>query len=383
MALLALGWAAGRLPSALADGRELAGAWRLPVALAPAPSPVAIAPPPPTYDSLPLIWGWPPLLPAFPAPDPPEARPPAQIDPERTFFLPVLPIDYRLPPAPLFATTSGNPAAPIRAPAPEAPPSPEAFALASEAYARLAAGDRRGAAAGFDAALAAGPHPNAPVWAAQAKQLRKRWSNDIYSLFRAPGPVSAAAAPVLGGGQTGVTVAWTANPLNRRPIAVVLRSTAAIDDPAATGQAALGVRWQLLPGLAINAERLFALGPFATDGWTARLSGGAQGNRGRLQWQAYGEAGVIDDGSFYGGAEARAHTPLLRFGKSQVFAGGGAWGGGQTGFDPAWRVDVGPSLLLRRPLFGGNLSVAADWRFRVGGNAFPDSGPALTVATSF
>ncbi len=267
------------------------------------------------------------------------------------------------------------------------PPSAEAFALASEAYARLAVGERRRAARLLDAALLAGPHPNADGWRRQREAMRRRWSGDVYALTRAPGPVSAAAAPLLGGGQSGSTLAFTLDPLARSPLAVVVRNSAATDAPALTAQAAVGLRWQFRPGLSVSAERLIALGALARNGWTLRLAGGRSGRLPgrlrRIEWQAYAEAGVIDDGNGYGGVEARAALPLLRLGKGRLLAGAGAWGGAQTGIEAAYRADVGPTLGWQRPVGRSTLTINADWRFRVTGNAFPESGPALTVAASF
>ncbi len=409
-----LAWAAVRLPAAWRDANGLAGAWqrqqavliaqasppalyrqrrppgprRPPTRVAPEAQPAAvlasaIAAPDPfgtpaTEDTAPptLVLSMAPILPGEPAP-----------------LLPTMPpLRPPLPLAPGFQPLS-SPAVPdILLDFPDRePPSAEAFALASEAYARLAQGDRRGADRRFAAALLAGPHPNAAAWAADRQRLRRRWSGDVYTLARAPGPVSAAIAPVLGGGQSGSTLAFAIDPLARRPLSVVVRNTAANDAPALTGQAAVGLRWQLRPGLSISAERLVALGPLARNGWTVRVAGGLSGRvTPRLarrsvpvEWQTYGEAGVIDDGNGYGGLEARAAVPLLRLGKGRLLAGGGAWGGAQTGDEAAYRADVGPSLSWQRPIGRSTLTINADWRFRVAGNAFPESGPALTVAASF
>jgi hypothetical protein len=60
--------------------------------------------------------------------------------------------------------------------------------------------------------------------------------------------------------------------------------------------------------------------------------------------------------------------------------GAGAWAAAQPHVS---RVDIGPHAELRLPLPGTNASLAADWRFRVAGNARPGSGPALTLAADF
>ena len=64
-----------------------------------------------------------------------------------------------------------------------------------------------------------------------------------------------------------------------------------------------------------------------------------------------------------------------------VRLGAGAWAGGQEG---AVRLDVGPRVSLPLDLGHGVSSrIALDWRLRVAGNARPESGPALTIASSF
>ena len=72
---------------------------------------------------------------------------------------------------------------------------------------------------------------------------------------------------------------------------------------------------------------------------------------------------------------------MLDVGRAQARIGAGAWGGIQKG---ASRLDAGPGATVSMPLspkvFG---RLAVDWRFRVAGNAEPDSGPALTVAAGF
>lgn len=404
--LLVLAWTAVRLPAAWRDAAGLAAAWQRHQAVLVAQASLS----PARRPWLPAVPRRPPLPVASRGPPAaaPEGFGPIAADaaPLPALLLTVAPLPGEpapllsaapplRPPRPLEPTFQplSSPAVPdILLDFPDAePPSAEAFALASEAYARLAQGDRRGADRRFAAALLAGPHPNAAAWAADRQRLRRRWSGDVYTLTRAPGPVSAAIAPVLGGGQSGSTLAFAIDPLARRRLSVVVRNTAANDAPAATGQAAVGLRWQLRPGLSISAERLVALGPFARNGWTLRVAGGLAGRvaprlAGRsvpVEWQAYGEAGVIDDGNGYGGLEARAAVPLLRLGKGRLLAGGGAWSGAQTGVEAAYRADVGPSLSWQRPIGRSTLTINADWRFRVAGNAFPESGPALTVAASF
>ena len=263
--------------------------------------------------------------------------------------------------------------------------------LATAAYARLAANDRRGAVALFDAALASDPVAGDAalrlLWIAERRRLVRRWSADAYTLFRESGPAGPAASPVLGGGPSGGTLAWTVDPLARRPLALVARYNAASlagrIDPA-TGQAAFGLRWQPVTGVSISAERLVSAGVFARDDWALRVAGGAEGKRGRILWSGYGEAGVLGAGDVFAGGQVRAGIPLLRIGKLSAIAGPGGWASVQHGSGfTSGRVDLGPSLLVRAPIGKVSVELSADWRFQVAGNALPGSGPALTLSTGF
>jgi hypothetical protein len=299
---------------------------------------------------------------------------------------------YALAPAPARKVALAPPPAPPAKPAPESP----GHQLATAAYARLAAGDRREAAALFDAALAtpadAGDAEQRALWLAERRRLGKRWRGEIYSLFRDGGQVGPTASPVLGGGQTGVNIGWTHDPLARRPVTAIARFNTAASGAGSpdsrTSQAAFGVQWQPVKGISVAAERLVRIGEFARNDWNLRVAGGADGRAGRIEWNGYGEAGVLGSGDLYGGAQLRGGVPVLRLQKAALVAGAGAWGGVQTVRfrDDSFalgRLDLGPTLVLRAPLARTSLELSADWRFRVAGGAFPGSGPAVTLSTGF
>ncbi|MBV1686578.1 hypothetical protein KRR38_02555 [Novosphingobium sp. G106] len=97
----------------------------------------------------------------------------------------------------------------------------------------------------------------------------------------------------------------------------------------------------------------------------------------------YGQAGYVggDFATAFADGQVRVDRRVVRVGRGEFRAGGGAWGGAQKG---ASRLDVGPSAMLGMPLGGSaGLRVAADWRFRITGNAAPTSGPALTLSAGF
>lgn len=262
---------------------------------------------------------------------------------------------------------------------------PDAGAIAQHGYDALATGDRRTAAADFaDAAARAPGDPRAPAWRREADRLTQRWSGSAYIFARAAGPSGFASAALLGGGQSGATLAFTPAPLAARPLALTLRGAVAQDGvgiDTASAQGALGLRWQLRPGVAVSAEWLVASGDAAASGWTARISGGASGSTARLVWRGYGEAGVVNAQPFvagqgFVGAELQLHGVRAQ-------AGGGIWGAVQHDGDTLGQLDVGPSLRLHPEALQLPVDIVLDYRVRVAGNARPGSGVAVTLAAWF
>jgi hypothetical protein len=304
-----------------------------------------------------------------------------------------LPAALRLPPTASQSLLQLTPQQPARlqpatppsvhlaVPPASVPPSDPAFTLASAAYDRLRAGQRRQAAALFDAALAL--QPGNRQWRAERSALGRRWQLGGFALLRDGGPLpnqpgyglpGAAASPVLGGGQVGGSLAFVTDPYARRPLALVARTNVAADPKGVRGetaQLALGLRQTLLPGVSLSVERLIPLGAATQGAFTARLAAGVSWQR----LEAYGEAGVIDTGQVYAGGQARAR--VVRFGPATLNAA--TWASVQTGSPDVWRVDVGPSLSAKVK----GIRIEADWRQRVGGNAAPGSGPVLTVSAGF
>ncbi len=288
-------------------------------------------------------------------------------------------------------------APPTQAPAKPAGASPEAHAAATAGYAAIREGQYRAGVRLLTAAQAMDPKaPEAAAWAADAKQLTRRWSVGAYALSRAGTGEALAASPVLGAGQMGGAVAWRVNPLGKQRISLFGRYTVAGSpdggiDPE-TGEAALGVRWEpsrKVP-VAIDVERRIALGQFSRNAWAARVSGGGLGEvpafGHRLNLEGFGEAGVLEGFTptldAYAGAQARGGVPLFQLGRTRFDAGAGVWGAVQRSFgETASRVDLGPSARIRVVPFPFYAQV--DYRARVAGNALPGSGPVLTVAGEF
>lgn len=288
--------------------------------------------------------------------------------------------------APGAALAGRIPTAPADPPAEAA-----AWALADRGYAALRAGDRRAAAESFQGALALAPgHPEARAWRAEERRLTRRLRLEAYSLLReaadTPGG-AVAASPVLGGASLAVTGALRPWPLARRPVEAFARY--AISQPgnalaAETGQVAVGLAWQPVPGAnaTVAVERLIAAGSLARDDWALRVAGGREARLRGLTLSAYGEAGLIPDGAdWFAGGQASLERRGQWRGVSWS-AGAGLWAAGQaTDGQTAGRLDLGPLVRVSHPSVPAVLQI--DWRLRAAGDARPGSGPAVTVASSF
>ena len=269
---------------------------------------------------------------------------------------------------------------------------PSAFDFATRAYAALAAGDRRSAAQDFDAALAADrADPQAPAWVAARRALNKRWSGNAYVFARqGPDPVPTSLSPgsagLLGGSQSVAALAFTPRPLARRPLDLTARLTGSNSLDQRQAEAAIGVRWRLLPQLGLSAERLIALGAGGRRDWTLRLAGGHSGRIGPVALDGYGETGIvgITHPAYFVAGQALAGYPITVGTALTLTPGAGVWGGFQRDrLTKADRVDVGPSLRLHWARTTLPVDATVDYRVRVGGNAGPGSGAALTLSTGF
>lgn len=420
VAILALGWLAGRLPTLFADNdheknqlRAAIGASEESIARAAdgsstlttdAAARLAAEVAERTVSRL-VAAGWgPPSLrtemaaPRFASPLPPretvvrvvtEAAPPPM---PQAWAMP--PREPAAPPA--DASSSAAPARAAAGPATADESAARAHGVATAGYEALRAGERKRAVALLDEAARLAPDADtAAQWQADAAQLRKRWSIAGYVLSRSGGVSDPlAASPVLGGGQAGVAAGYLLNPLAETRLSLIgrasigSRASGALDNE--TAEAAFGVRLQPFRGvpLAFDAERRFALGMVARNGWAARVSGGTvadariAGRQFRLE--GYGEAGVIGfkGTSLYAGGQARAGTPVLSLGEVTIDGGAGLWGAAQRdyGFTSS-RVDVGPSAQFRIAPWPFRAQV--DYRLQAAGNALPKSGAVITVAGEF
>jgi hypothetical protein len=207
-----------------------------------------------------------------------------------------------------------------------------------------------------------------------------RWSLAAWSFLREGGSAPLAAGGMLGGSQAGARLAYRLNEDRARPLALSARLSAPIRRPAGA-EAALGLDWQPSRRLPIHllAERRQRLGREGRSAFGITAFGGiSDSSLGGLRVDAYAQAGIVGARSrdLFGDGAIRLSLPLA----GRLRVGGGIWGAAQPG---AARLDAGPQASLRLPFDGRNLTLSADWRQRLAGNARPGSGPALTLATDF
>ncbi|MEY4722294.1 MAG: hypothetical protein RIQ46_2019, partial [Pseudomonadota bacterium] len=241
--------------------------------------------------------------------------------------------------------------------------------------------------------LAPAAEPPPPGIAAAAVAVAappRRWSGDGWLLLRRGGLAGTAAgpsSPTYGASQAGAVIRYRLDPHSGHRPALFLRATAALNRSRERDVAA-GLVLRPVPALpvAVSAE--------------ARISDSRAGIRtrpaafahtelapidlpGGWRAEAYGQAGLVGGrgGTAFADGQLRVDRPVARFGPAELRAGGGAWAGAQEGVS---RVDVAPGVTLGLPMGGAaSARVALDWRFRIAGNARPETGPALTLSAGF
>ncbi|MBB4859873.1 hypothetical protein HNO88_003206 [Novosphingobium chloroacetimidivorans] len=219
---------------------------------------------------------------------------------------------------------------------------------------------------------------------------RSRWSGDFWALLRKDNGFAPAAGTLpatYGASQTGAVFRYRLSRQDAHRPTVYARTTTSLGAIQETS-AALGFSGRPLPAIPIVA---------AIEGRVTDTNGSRRVQPavlavtevpplalpGALRAEVYGQAGYVGGryATPFADGQVRVDRSLLTVGRIEARVGGGAWGGIQKG---ASRLDAGPGATVTMPLTSKMFGrVALDYRFRVAGNAEPDSGPALTVATGF
>lgn len=233
------------------------------------------------------------------------------------------------------------------------------------------------------AAARADPGQGKPFW---MRRQMAGWSLTGWLYLRSgavTAPDAIAAAGQLGGSQAGMRVGYGFGASGRARL--YGRATLAVRRPEQR-ELALGLAFAPVAHWPVDVavEQRIAAGKEGRTALAAMVSGGvadvALPHGFRLE--AYGQAGVVGARRRDGFADG-AIVVDRRLGSdetSPLRLGALAAGAVQPG---AARVDVGPRLTLRLPEVGEGSRIAVDWRQRVAGDASPESGVALTLATDF
>ena len=241
-------------------------------------------------------------------------------------------------------------------------------------------------------AVDARPAPS--PWLPLARQRgQTRWSLDAWVFLRegsGAAPAGSGTRPSYGKSQQGAVLRYRLADANGREPSLYARYTRALAGARQTDLAAgLSTKpFGALP-LWLHAEmRATRIGgvtdwrpaAFATTGVHREVPG-------RLQVRGYGQAGYVggDYATAFVDGQLVADREVAKFdlGKLQggsLRVGAGAWGGAQKGAD---RLDIGPSANILVPVADAPVRLSVDYRFRVLGEAEPDSGVAVTLSTGF
>ncbi len=262
---------------------------------------------------------------------------------------------------------------------------PQAFRSVQQTLlSRLVSGfDRpnRGAAA----ALSAGFLRSAPLhesFAPARRPSEQRWTGEAWVFAHGGGMAVASRQPMLGGPQIGTRLVWHGG--GAQPDVYVRANSAGRLGRGA--EAAIGIAVRPISRLPVTlmAERRQRV---AGDGRSAvaafALVSAQQALPHGWRIDGYGAAGVVSGsaGGGFGEAIVRIDRPLVD--APGALRGGAVLSGSiQRG---ATRLDVGPSIGMQSsdPASGRGARLSIDWRQRIAGNAAPDSGPAITLSTSF
>lgn len=206
----------------------------------------------------------------------------------------------------------------------------------------------------------------------------RRLSGSAWLFLRDDGPSALAPGGTLGGSQAGLRLSYRLNDDLARPLSISARLYAPLDDLDGA-EVAAGIEWQPLRSVPVRllAERRQALGSTGRSAFSLLAYGGFNDAEvaGPVVADAYGQAGIVGGRStdlFADGSLRLSVAPARG-----VKVGAGIWGAAQP---DAERLDVGPAASVR---ITPRSALQADWRFRIAGDAAPDSGPTVTLATDF
>lgn len=185
-----------------------------------------------------------------------------------------------------------------------------------------------------------------------------------------------------GGSQAAIQAAYRINPNDKIALDAVVRLQSALNE--GDKELAAGVRVKPIDSLPVSIIAEHRFRPSSADGFAVYAAGGKSAIPlpANFKLNLYGQAGASTAGqdTLFFDAQAVAERTIYKSGNFALSAGGGAWAGGQR---DAQRLDIGPSVSVTLSSAKQNYRLSGDWRERVGGNAAPNSGVAITLSTDF
>lgn len=247
------------------------------------------------------------------------------------------------------------------------------------------------AAAPLESRAALLPASPVPPAAPASTRRASRWTADGWLLWRDDTTTPLASGrPSYGRSQVGAVARYSLAPASGHRPQAYLRAAAALQG-AREEEAALGLSARPLATVPVRVaaelrvsqrDSRFAGGTQLRPAVYAVTELPAQSLPLGASAEAYAQAGYVGGAArtaFVDG-QVRVDRSVLRNDDFDLRAGGGVWGGAQRG---SARLDVGPSASLMFDLGEGRGRLAADYRFRVAGDAEPASGPAITLSAGF
>lgn len=218
----------------------------------------------------------------------------------------------------------------------------------------------------------------------------KKWQIYAFSFWRlsANNPTGLAAAAQYGGSQSGIAGTYRIGGGENSDLSILARITVT---PQNSGdrELAAGLSWQPSRKIPVKLIAEYRARTPARDAAAIYITAAVPDTAlpGKFRLNGFGQTGIVQSFPAAGGertafldAGLRAERSLIASRPLTLTAGAGAWAGGQRG---SQRLDIGPAVSLAARIGGQTARLNADWRFRIGGNANPGNGPALTLSTGF
>lgn len=198
-------------------------------------------------------------------------------------------------------------------------------------------------------------------------------------MFRPGGRGGLAEAGTLGASQAGLLASWRLG--GGAPSSLFLTGRLSAPLGSRGAEAAVGLEWRPSRRVPVRivGERRQRIAGEGRSAFALLAHGGVSDRplAGGLVLDAYAQAGVVGLRSrdLFADGGATLTRPL-----GPVALGAGLWGGVQPGLA---RLDAGPAASAKLRAGPVAVRVAAEYRFRIAGEAAPGSGPVLTIGTSF